>query len=142
LKRRKAKLSARRRAALERVHRRRLANEKRRVLRRQQLRARRNPAERPSDVKRAIRLFERFTGHPGERIAKVVKPKIPNVGIAVGKVLGVAYETVRDGRRERYFHRFASHARPLLVASHDGRTVFMLGGAYTFTDRGIVDRPR
>lgn len=112
-----------------------------RVVARPVRKMRRNPAS-SSAVKRAIDLYERFTGHPGDKIATVVKPKIPDVGIAAGRVLGIAYETVRDGKREKYFHRFASHARPLLVASHDGRTVFMLGGAYTFTDRGIVDRPR
>lgn len=97
-----------------------------------------NPAAR--EVRQAVKLYENFSGEEGDEIARVAAPKVPKVALAIGPVLMIGYETVRDGVREKYVHRFAQHARPLLVASHDGRSVFLLGGAYTFTDRGIVDK--
>lgn len=102
-----------------------------------------NPSSRVSHaVKDAARLYEAFTGHDGDEVARVDLPPPPKVALAIGRVLLVGYETIRDGVRENYVHRFAKHARPLLAASHDGRSVFLLGGAYTFTDRGIVDKKR
>ena len=107
-------------------------------------RYKKNPivARRDTKVLDAVRLYEKFTGEAGDEIARVSLPTPPKVGLAIGRVLLIGYETVRDGVAENYVHRFAVHARPLLVASHDGRSVFLLGGAYTFTDRGIVDKKR
>lgn len=101
-----------------------------------------NPAPRAAfperEISQAAKLRQDFTGHPSKR-GSVVKIPASRVGLAVGPLLGVAYITTRDGKRERYFHEFAPHARPLLAASSDGRSLFLLGGAYRFTDRGIVD---
>jgi hypothetical protein len=52
------------------------------------------------------------------------------------------YSTVRDGRHENYVHRFGAKSRPLLAASSDGTQLYLLGGAYNFTERGIVDKKR
>ncbi|MDW8258773.1 MAG: hypothetical protein RML32_04970 [Gammaproteobacteria bacterium] len=98
----------------------------------------RNPAL-PRAVHRAARLYRAFTGHRATR-ARRAHLRVPKVAVAIGPVLMIGYETVRDGRRERYVHRFARKARPTLAVSDDGRQLVMLGGAYHFTDRGIVDR--
>ena len=58
----------------------------------------------------------------------------------VGELDAVLYTTRRDGRLERYIHEFAKKSRPLLAASHDGKQLVLLGGAYDFTEAGIVDR--
>lgn len=107
--------------------------------RRAQMRA--NPSPR-REIAQAARLYEDFTGHEGDEIARVELPPAPKVALAIGKVLLIGYETVRDGVREQYVHRFRRNSRPLLVASHDGKSVLLLGGAYAFTDRGIVDKGR
>lgn len=105
-------------------------------------RIRRNPATRYNNARLAdaADLYQRFTGHDPKTVLTVPKPVIPNEGLVIGKVLGIMYETVRDGVREKYKHEFAARSRPLFVVSHDGKQLIMLGGAYDFTERGIVDR--
>lgn len=97
-----------------------------------------NPAPR-SRVAAAASRFARFTGHKANRSMRVHIPS-DSAGLAIGPVLAVAYETVRDGKREKYLHDFRPASRPTLAASSDGKSLFLLGGAYRFTDRGIVDK--
>lgn len=99
-----------------------------------------NPASR-SRIAAAANRFARFTGHKADRSARIRLPQ-DSAGLAIGPVLAVAYETVRDGKREKYLHDFRSGSRPTLAASSDGKSLFLLGGAYRFTDRGIVDKGR
>lgn len=102
-----------------------------------------NPASNLNDqVRQAARRFEAFTGHRAGNLKKIRVPSYPDAALAVGKVLGIMYSTVRDGRAENYVHRFGASSRPLLAASPDGTQLFMLGGAYNFTERGIVDKKR
>lgn len=88
----------------------------------------------------AVQLYESFSGHEAEPIGKVTFPDNPKIGLAIGRLMGVAYETVRDGKTERYFHRFKKSSQPLLVSSSDGNQLFVIGGSYNFTERGIVDK--
>lgn len=90
-------------------------------------------------IARAADLFERFTGMDAEEIGSVNVPEIPPVGVAVGTLDGVLYTTVRDGVTEKYIHKFKAKDRPLLVVSPDGKSMFIVGGRYDFTERGIVD---
>lgn len=106
-----------------------------------------NPAPRSPDaepgasgkVRQAAALYQAFTGHKATT-GKQVRLPAASVGLAIGPLLAVAYETTRDGKREKYMHEFRRGARPLLASSHDGLSLYLLGGAYRFTDRGIVDR--
>lgn len=63
-----------------------------------------------------------------------------DVGFKIGEVDGILYSTIRDGNPEKYIHRFKKKSRPLLAASFDGSQLYILGGGYTFTERGIVDQ--
>lgn len=98
------------------------------------IKAKRNAS--PSKITEAKKLYEDFSGHKGDIVGKAKMPDIPHVMIEIGALVGVAYETVRDGKRERYFHEF--DAMPVLACSPDGKQLFVLGGKYKFTDRGIV----
>lgn len=91
------------------------------------------------DVKRAASLFERFTGHKAEVAGVFEVPEQPRVGVVMGECDGVLYTTVRDGKLEHYIHEFAKSDRPQLVVSPNGKQMFLLGGRFTFTERGIVD---
>jgi len=99
-------------------------------------------------LQQAIRRYRGFTGHDGQVVARVnprgirgvLTPGKRHVLIAIGTLDFVGYTTKREGRTESYIHRFSSHARPLLATSHDGRHLYVLGGDYKFTARGIVDR--
>lgn len=83
-------------------------------------------------------LLNAFAGRSGREVLSVKQRPI-KTGLVVGKVLGVMYETVRDGKHEKYCHEFNRKSRPLLVASHDGSQIGIVGGQYRFTERGIED---
>ncbi len=99
------------------------------------------PQSKHVQIKDALRLFAEFSGHKGE-LFSTEKPSVPDVCMVVGLCDGIMYETVRDGKTEKYLHQFKASSRPLLLASHDGKQLILLGGAYDFTERGIVDKPR
>jgi len=90
-------------------------------------------------ISRAADLYERFSGHEAEAIGKVRVNPMPKVGVAIGEVDGILYTTVRDGVLEKYIHKFRRVDKPLFVVSPDGKQLFLVGGNYTFTERGIVD---
>ena len=92
-------------------------------------------------IAQAARRYERFTGHKADRVDRKTVT-FPDTVLRVGDVDGILYTTVRDGRTEKYIHRFKRNCRPQLCASHDGKILVMLGGAFQFTERGIVDRKR
>jgi hypothetical protein len=93
-----------------------------------------------SEIARAADLYERFSGHDPETIGKINIPELPSVGVAIGDVDGILYTTVRDGVEEKYIHKFHKKDKPLFVVSPDGKSLFLIGGNYTFTERGIVDK--
>lgn len=91
------------------------------------------------EVQKACRLYERFSGHEAEAVGKVKVRPMPKVGVSIGDIDGVLYTTIRDGKVEKYIHKFAAKDKPLFVVSPDGKQLFLVGGRYTFTERGIVD---
>jgi hypothetical protein len=99
------------------------------------------PPTKQKQVDAGMALFADFTGHKGE-IFSLAKPTIPDVVLVVGECDGIMYTTVRDGNTEKYLHQFKKSSRPLLCSSSDGKQLFLLGGAFDFTDRGIVDHDR
>jgi hypothetical protein len=98
------------------------------------------PASRTVQLREAATLYEDFSGHNAEVVAELDKPAIPDVLIAVGDCDGILYTTVRDHKTERYIHEFKAKSRPLFAVSFDGKQIHLLGGAYDFTERGIVDK--
>ena len=97
----------------------------------------RKPA--PKSVRQAVSLFERFTGHEAVQ-AERVRFTLPKSAAFIGVCDGLLYTTVRDGRREKYIHKFAAKDRPVFAVSSDGRQILLIGGHYKFTERGIVDQ--
>lgn len=87
----------------------------------------------------AAQLFENFTGHEAEYV-QLIDVDTPRAGMIIGTLDGVLYTAVRDGEEESYIHEFSGDSKPLLVAGSDGETLFIVGGEYEFTERGIVDR--
>lgn len=105
-------------------------------------RASRNPVPESmnSRIRKAAQLYEDFSGHEAEEIGTVKISENPKVAIAVGEIEAIIYNTVRDGVKERYIHKFKASARPLFCVSFDGKQLLLVGGEYDFTERGIVDR--
>lgn len=91
------------------------------------------------DVRHAASLVERFKGVDAEIAGVVEVPPLPKVVAVIGPCDFVGYTTERDGKLEKYIHRFKAADRPLLCVAPDGRQILFVGGAYVFTERGIVD---
>lgn len=92
------------------------------------------------ELKQAMSLYKKFSGHEPELVGKVKITKMPEVGIIIGDLDGVAYETVRDNKKDKYFHKFNKKSRPLLCSSFNGAQLFIINGHYDFTEDGIVDK--
>lgn len=90
---------------------------------------------------KAAHAFEDFTGRAPTKVNRAKLDSRDVTSWAMGPAVGVAYEAVRDGERAQYFHEFAKKARPTLVARDDGRQLYLVGGDYTVTERGIEDMP-
>jgi hypothetical protein len=99
-----------------------------------------NPAPLSTGAKldRAANLYKQFSGHDPAYVDKI-RFNNKGVGLVIGECDGVLYTTIRDGKRESYIHKFKKQSRPLLAVSFDGKQLYILSGAYTFTERGIVD---
>ena len=98
------------------------------------------PQLKQTQIRRAAQRYKDFSGHDGDEVETVSVPDMPKAVLVIGELEGVIYSTVRDDEHERYIHKFKQSARPLLCASPDGDQLFIVGGAFEFTDRGIVDK--
>lgn len=100
-------------------------------------------ADRPNPIStfQAKRAYKAFTGHEPtqEKVARLDSKNV--AGYRLGPMVGVAYEATRDGKTDQYFHRFKQKARPDLVSRSDGKQLYITGGDYKVTDRGIEDMP-
>lgn len=98
-----------------------------------------NPA-RETQIKQAKLLYSDFTGHEPAKPVMIDKPICPDVMSVIGEIDGIMYTTVRDGKTEKYLHKFKKSSRPLFCVSPDGLSIHVIGGSYVFGDRGIVDK--
>ena len=94
----------------------------------------------PSQVAKAGRLYREFSGHEPDESELIEIPDMPRAVLVIGELEGVIYSTVRDDTAERYIHKFRKSSRAMLCASPDGEQLFIVGGRFEFTDRGIVDK--
>jgi hypothetical protein len=86
----------------------------------------------------AATLFSDFTGDEANTVESFEIPSDDTL-MVVGICEAIAYNAIRDGKRQSYQHEFARTARPVLAVSSDGRRLYLLAGAYRFTSHGIED---
>lgn len=98
------------------------------------------PRLKQTEIRKAQALYKDFSGHDGDEFETIQVPDMPKAVLVIGELEGVIYSTVRDDEHERYIHKFRAKSRPLLCASPDGDRLFIVGGEFEFTDRGIVDK--
>ena len=98
------------------------------------------PLSKRAQASRAADLYSEFSGHEADEFDMVQKPVVPDVLTVIGELESVIYSTVRDNEPERYIHKFKAKSRPMLCVGPDGEQLFLIGGNYQFTDRGIVDK--
>ena len=97
------------------------------------------PESRRSQLNKAVKLYEDFTGHDAEDMGTFDLGPVPKMAVVIGELEAVIYNTTRDGVHERYIHKFKARARPMFAVTPDGTQLLLLGGDYDFTERGIVD---
>lgn len=87
------------------------------------------------DAARArFKSFHKREPREGELVS-VQKPGVNPICLEVGELVGIAYKASGDGKR--YYHDFGKRKARVFVTA-DGRQVFLIGGDYTFTDRGFI----
>jgi len=86
----------------------------------------------------AMRAFRRFTAHGVGSVETLPAPPAPGVLYVLGELADVSYIAKRGGRVNTYLHAFKKSARPRLACSHDGQSLYILGGGYRVTSHGIV----
>lgn len=96
------------------------------------------PSVVPSYASRAAGLFEDFHGHAADDVeVRRVSRVIPPVVVRLGALRGLIYRTDKGRRgRDRNFIHFL-HDPPLLVANPEGDQLYVVGGSYRVTSRGI-----
>ena len=94
----------------------------------------------PREMKliKAVQLFQKFRLQDPKLIQEV-SIKFHKEMAVIGLCDGILYTTVRQGKKERYRHLFTGDSKPTLCASWDGKQLYLIGGHYNFTERGIVD---
>lgn len=91
-------------------------------------------------IGQARALFERFTGRPPERVACLPFERwAPRVLVELGELRALVYRAARragePGGRQTYVHHF--DRPPHLLADPAGRRLFIAGGRFRVTRRGI-----
>jgi hypothetical protein len=100
-----------------------------------------NPSARTEEsLDVARRKLEDFTGHRATHVERGRTRSKEKTGLVIGELDLIGYRARRDGKTERYGHRFRAKSRPLLAVSTDGKQLHIVGGQYEFTEAGIEDR--
>ncbi len=88
---------------------------------------------------KAERLYKGFRESDPKGVEKWQIPSDTR-GVKMGRCVGIIYETTIGGSPEKYIHEFRRDAAPVLAVGENGAQLYLLGGKYRVTARGIVDR--
>ncbi len=93
------------------------------------------------DFNGAFKLHKQFREPLKSDRVKVRKVQIdvPTALMVQGTVESISYRTTHGGKVVLYKHDFAPGSRPFLASGPRKNQVFLVGGRYHVTDRGIVD---
>jgi hypothetical protein len=86
---------------------------------------------------RALKLYRTF--REAEPVGKYVTARYPSALARMGVCEFIGYMTTHGGRTALYVHHFAPGSRPALYAGTGRNKLFLMGGRFTVTDRGITD---
>lgn len=95
-------------------------------------------------VKWAASLFRKFREQPARRVG-TMRAELPEVLMVMGTASAIEYETTHQNDEgtqvvsQGYRHKFAPGSRPLLCCAPGKNGLFLVGGRYHVTERGIVD---
>ena len=83
-------------------------------------------------------LYHAFNGFESSRVVKVHHPRvIPPVVVELGELVGLIYRSDKGqpGQPQTYIHRMEDP--PRLVSNIEGTQLYIVGGSYSVTPRGI-----
>lgn len=89
-------------------------------------------------LQRGRELYQGFNGFEPAQVVKVHHPRmIPPVVVELGELVGLIYrsEKGQPGRPQTYIHRMEDP--PRLVSNIEGTQLYIVGGSYQVTSRGI-----
>ena len=88
-------------------------------------------------VRSAATLYQQFTRMPARSIERVAHARLmPPVVLEIGRLAGLVYRSSKwVGRPRTYIH--VMDDPPRLVSDVTGRRLFIVGGSYRVTPRGI-----
>lgn len=89
-------------------------------------------------VKKAKKLYEDFREVSVKR-ARKIRIKYPKAVAVMGYCEAILYSTTHKGVAKLYKHKFAKGSRALLCAGPGKSQLYLIGGRFHVTDRGIVD---
>jgi hypothetical protein len=96
-------------------------------------------SERPAcEIRAGTQLYDQFHGFPARALRRVrCRREIPDVLVDLGELRAVVYRSDRGspGRPRTYVHFLESS--PRLACDTAGRQLYVLGGDYRVTRRGI-----
>ena len=103
------------------------------------VRRRKNPFVSDDQLKAAVAKYEEFAGQKATKGKWVNIPEPPRVCVFVGDIRQINYQAAREGNPEKveYYHRFKKPF-PKLVADPKTGKLYIAGGNYRLTARGIV----
>ncbi len=81
--------------------------------------------------------YEENREHRVDDAAIVELSPLPSAVWALGELARVEYDRIEDGEHVRRYHDFEDD-RPLLAVDQDDHRLWIVGGSYTVTNRGIV----
>ena len=88
-------------------------------------------------VRSAAKLYQQFTRMPARSIERVAHARLmPPVVIEIGRLAGLVYRSNKWVGRPRTYIHFMDDP-PRLVSDVTGRRLFIVGGSYRVTPRGI-----
>lgn len=88
---------------------------------------------------KAERIYAAFHEEKSDGGMMVNIPVPPKMVWQLGEVLSIAYKATIDGKMVSYEHDFKRGCGPFLAVSVDGKDLFLAGGSFKVTERGIVD---
>jgi hypothetical protein len=91
---------------------------------------------------RGVALFRRFNGYGPARVVRVGHPRIvPPVLVELGDLIGLIYRSSKGhpGAARPYIHLMEDP--PGLMSNAEGTQLYIVGGTYHVTERGIEDGP-
>lgn len=90
-------------------------------------------------MRQGMELYQAFNGFEPSLVVKVQYPRvIPPMVVELGELVGLIYRSDKGqlGQPQTYIHRMEDP--PRLVSNIEGTQLYIVGGSYQVTPRGIV----